>query len=504
MTSGAAGDGPHTMARFHLSPRLRELAGDTFVYGFASVAGRFLSFVLVPLYARVFLPEEYGVVGVITAIYAVVALFAILGIDNAAFHLYFSTEDAGDRARTILTWVSFHLVFSVGISAVLWVSSEALAVAFLRGAPDAFLVKCLAATTLLESFGVVGTVVLRAQRRTWLLLLISVGKEALRGALTIVLILSFGFRVDGVLVAMVATAVPYCVINIAILIPVIRGAQFSRPRLMQLLRFGLPAAPASFAAWGMQSADRLILEHLRGLSHVGQYTLAASIAAVLGLGVAAFRQAWVPFALSIRNDADSKTTYSTVLTFYIAAATTGALALSLFAGPVVRLIAGDRYPGLAPVVTFLAFSWVAYGAYHVAYRGVIESGRTIHIGTTTVMGLVVGVALNFLLIPGFGASGSAVAGLVAQSTAAVLLMRKSQRHHRVDFQWREITIMLSSAALAATAGIISQTFPPERHLLAIGLLVCHTIVVIRCGATPWRGRTVKPLRGHDDLSAPTH
>lgn len=481
------------MPRFHLSSRLRELAGDTFVYGFASVAGRFLGFVLVPLYARVFLPEEYGVVGIITAIYAVVALFAILGIDNAAFHLYFSTEDARDRARTILTWGAFHLVFSVGIAGVLWVWSEPIAVFLLRGASDAFLVKCLAATALLESFGVVGTVVLRAQRRTWLLLLISVGKEALRGGLTIVLILLFHFRAEGVLLAMVATAVPYCIIHVGILLPLVRGAEFSRARLLQLLRFGLPAAPASFAAWGMQSADRLILEYFRGLSQVGPYTLAASIAALLGVGVAAFRQAWVPFALSIRNDADSKNIYSTVLSFYIAAATTGALALSLFAGPVVRIIAGDRYPGLAPVVTLLAFSWVAYGAYHVAYRGVIESGRTVHIGTTTVMGLVVGIALNFALVPKLGATGSAVAGLVAQSTAAVLLMRKSQRHHRVDFQWREITIMLSSAGLAATAGIISQTFHPERHLLAIALLLCHAIVVYWCRVTPWKGRTYRGI-----------
>ena len=54
---------------------LKKLASQTAIYGLSSVVGRLLNYLLVPLYTRYFLPEEYGVV---TELYAYVAFFVII------------------------------------------------------------------------------------------------------------------------------------------------------------------------------------------------------------------------------------------------------------------------------------------------------------------------------------------------------------------------------------------------------------------------------------------
>jgi O-antigen/teichoic acid export membrane protein len=54
---------------------LKKLASQTAIYGLSSVVGRLLNYLLVPLYTRYFIPEEYGVV---TELYAYVAFLVIV------------------------------------------------------------------------------------------------------------------------------------------------------------------------------------------------------------------------------------------------------------------------------------------------------------------------------------------------------------------------------------------------------------------------------------------
>ena len=64
---------------------LKRLAGQTAIYGLSSIVGRLLNYLLVPLYTRYFLPEEYGVV---TELYAYVAFLVIIltyGLETAFF-----------------------------------------------------------------------------------------------------------------------------------------------------------------------------------------------------------------------------------------------------------------------------------------------------------------------------------------------------------------------------------------------------------------------------------
>jgi O-antigen/teichoic acid export membrane protein len=64
---------------------LKQLAGQTAIYGLSSIVGRLLNYLLVPLYTRYFIPAEYGVV---TELYAYVAFLVIIltyGLETAFF-----------------------------------------------------------------------------------------------------------------------------------------------------------------------------------------------------------------------------------------------------------------------------------------------------------------------------------------------------------------------------------------------------------------------------------
>ena len=85
---------------------IKKLAGETAIYGLSSIVGRFLNYLLMPLYKRVLVPSEYGIV---TDLYATSAFLMILysyRMESAFFR--FGTPPA-ERER----------VFSVAVQSLL-------------------------------------------------------------------------------------------------------------------------------------------------------------------------------------------------------------------------------------------------------------------------------------------------------------------------------------------------------------------------------------------------
>ena len=63
---------------------LKTLAKETAIYGVSSIVGRFLNYLLVPIYT-ILVPSSTGGYGIITSMYAITALLLVLlpyGMEN--------------------------------------------------------------------------------------------------------------------------------------------------------------------------------------------------------------------------------------------------------------------------------------------------------------------------------------------------------------------------------------------------------------------------------------
>ena len=103
---------------------LKKLASQTAIYGLSSVIGRLLNYLLVPLYTRYFIPEEYGVV---TEIYAYVAFLVVLltyGMETAFFR--FSKKENNIKKVYSTTLISILITSGIFIALVL-INSYSLA-----------------------------------------------------------------------------------------------------------------------------------------------------------------------------------------------------------------------------------------------------------------------------------------------------------------------------------------------------------------------------------------
>ena len=432
-----------------LGAQMKRLGRHSAVYGLGGIVSRVLAVFLLPLYTRYLDTDDFGAVGLVVALGAVLVTIFRLGISSAFFRFYFDSKDPAHRLLVVRT--SFW--FTIGSATVALVAGAVLAepVADLLGLDDANLVRA----------GFVGiwaqmnyeqlTALFRVEERSTAFVLASLANVLLTIAATVLLVVVWEQGALGVIVGnFTGTLLVYLG-----LLGVHRaqlGLQFSRPLLREMNRFGIPLVPAALALIVVNFSDRFFLVHLADLEEVGLYEIGVRVASAMVLLLTAFRTAWPAFAYSIEDDAEAKRTYAYVLTYLVTIAAWLALALGLLAPWLVRLLTTPQYQEGERVVAPLAFAGMAYAAYIVMAIGVGRAKRTQLNWAITGLAAVVNVALNLVLIPEYGMMGAAAATVVAYAVMFAAMTWYAQRVFPTPYQWRRVLTAVAAAVGLLLAG----------------------------------------------------
>jgi O-antigen/teichoic acid export membrane protein len=451
--------------------RLRALFSDSVVYGLSGVISRFIGIFLVPVYTRLFTPEDYGVLSLVASSLAVVSIFVGLGLDNSAHRWYWDTEDDADRRKTISSWAWCQLVTAAVFGLAVYASAEYLGQRVI-GRRDAAIYFRIAAVTLpLTVLGTVANNWFRMQRRPWATTMYALGTNLVIVALTLLLVVAFRRGLWGVYAGQAVGFGIGSIVAAILLRDWIAPALVDFVRLRQMLRYALPLIPAGLAYWVTGFADRYFVQAYTNTAQVGLYSVGSSLAAGVALVTGAFQQAWGPFALSIHTQPDARRTYATVFLFYLWIAGIISAALSLFAPEILRLLATKQYAGASPVVGVLALSYVMIGLTYIAATGPAIAKRTGPTGIAMTAAAILNVILNFALVPRFGKVGSAVATLIAQSLTPIYLFYRSQQLWRIPYRFGAGAVLVIATLLVIAIGAqIASSSLAVAVLLKAGLL----------------------------------
>ena len=77
---------------------LKQLAGQTMIYGLSTILARIINFLFVPIYTRLLSPESYGVVTEFMAYIAVLQVVLVLGLETGCFR--FANKEGVDPRKS--------------------------------------------------------------------------------------------------------------------------------------------------------------------------------------------------------------------------------------------------------------------------------------------------------------------------------------------------------------------------------------------------------------------
>ncbi len=481
------------------SARLKQLAGQSFVYGLGGLVSRAVGIVLLPVYLQHVTREQFGAVELVMASITLAAIMLRLGLTNAMFRFSFDNPGSDMRARTVQTAFTGTLLMSTvgvlaGVAAV-----DPLAQAL--GASRNLTLIGLAGLWVSMNFDIL-TGVYRIERRPTAFVGYSLTNVVVTVVLTVMLVVRpFHLQAAGIMLGNFSgTYVTYVLMLIARR-KTIGFAHFDRALLRRMLHFSVPLMPAGLALWALNVADRFQVQHLASKAELGSYSAASKIALSVMLLIAAFQTAWPAFANSMPTEEETKSVYSLVLTYWSIVMGWAVVTISLLTPVYIHLALPRPVWDASPVVPLLMFGSVLYGAYMILNAGVNRSKKTRLAPVVTGVAAAVNVGLNFAVIPAWGIVGAGVSTVVGYVVLVYLGWRNAQHSYPVAYQWsRVLRVALATAGFVAASVLAVPATGSVGIPLRIALIALFPVGLAAIGAMPaselrQAGRRLSALRG---------
>lgn len=445
--------------RFFMAIRLRSLFSDSFIYGISGVLSRFIGIFLTPLYTRVYLPSDYGVMGMLNNAYALVTILLVFALDNSSARWFYDTDDKEDRKRTINTWLWFYLIFSLIACVLFFLTAPSISVLLFKDLHQgAIYIRLLALSFPMMVWMAVANNVLRFERKAIPAVLLSLTYSIVLIIFSVVFVLYMRLGLLGAYYAQMVASLCAMILSLILIrgwIGSIRWFEWSR--LVEMIKYSMPFVPASIAYWLVNLSGIFFVNAYLSQSEAGLYQIGTSIAAVVGLATVAFQQAWSPFAFSILNQDDAKEIYAKVFYIYILIVGTFCMLISLFAPEALIILTTPKYYGAGWVASILAFSYLAIGLTSIADIGTAIAKKTAPLGFISVVSAIVLVILNFQLIPLMGKEGAALAICFSQLLVPVYMFYRSNQVFPIPYNFRKALLVTTYMVTVSVLGRLIDT-----------------------------------------------
>lgn len=440
---------------------LKKLAGQTAIYGLPSILGRFLNYLLVPLYTntKYFETSEYGIITDVYAVAAFIAVILLYGMETAFFRYAEKSEDSKKVYQTALTSVFvttitfFIILFSFTDTLSVWMkypdnpeiiiwtglflgfdALSAIPMAQLRREKRAIKFASINMTNILTNIG-------------FNLVFVYFGMMAFKDGDSNIItehLLDPSIGLGYVFIAnLIASGV-----KLSLNLPAYRNLTLNIDfkLVKQMLFYAAPLIIAGFAGIINETIDRrllrVILEPELGfkgaLSQTGIYGACYKLSIIITLTVQAFRYAAEPFFFEREKQSGAKQMYAHVMNWFSIFLAVIFLVVMLYIDLFKHFIRTEEYWQGLNVVPILMLANIFLGwivNLSVWYK---LTNKTQYGALISIAGAIVTITINYSLIPTLGYTGAAWATFSAYGSMAVLSYLLGQKHYPIPYNLLKI------------------------------------------------------------------
>ncbi len=445
--------------------KIKQLAGQTAIYGISSIVGRFINYLLVPLYT--YQLQSTASYGIVTEMYAYVGLFIVLltyGMETA----FFRYSELEKNKSGVYTTSLISILISTAIFFIFIFILRQNIANILRYPDNSEFVLWF---SLIISFDVISAIPfarLRAQHRAKRFVSIKLINIFIYVALNLFFIVLCPFLYEKDILKVYISYVydgeihvKYIFISnlisssiqLLLLSPEFRRIkwQFDPVLWKKMILYALPLLVFGFAGVINEALDRILLKYLLpqsiSLSKVGIYGACYKISIIMSIFIQAYRYAAEPFFFAQAKNRDAKETYAEVMKFFIIIVTLIFLGTMLYLDDIIIFFIGEEYRVGKGVIPILLMANLFLGVFYNLSIWYKLTNKT-HFGAwISIIGVIITVSLNFYWIPRIGYMGSAWATFICYGSMMILSFFLGQKYYRVNYPLLSIFLYIGLSVL---------------------------------------------------------
>ena len=456
---------------------IKHLTKHSAVYGIGHIVSRSLNFLLLPIHANIFLPEEYRTPALLFSSLAILNVIFSYGMDVAFLRFFILADSDKEKHRIFST--AFWMILSTGIcfAGLMSFAPVTFSNLIFRTGQYTTLIRLAAGILLADSLGVIPFLVLRGEEKSARFMLLKTLNVFLNLLLNILFIVILKMGIEGIFIANLTASV----FTLGLLLPIIirwLRFHFHRKTLIELMKFGIPYLPSGLAFIVMDQIGRFFLDRLVGQDPAGIFAANCKLAIFMNLVVAAFRFAWHPFFLSTSKQENAPQIFARVLTYYLLVTGFFFLLISFFIDEIIsfrlfgRGLMLPEYASGVMIVPLVMFGYLAYGVYTNFIVGIYLKKKTFFIPLATGTGAAVSLCINALLVPRIGIMGAAWAMFSAYAAMALVMYWVTRQLYYVPYETGRIIKIVAVFGLVffLGMGVLADRSVLYRILLLISLV----------------------------------
>ena len=464
---------------------MKILAKETAIYGVSSIVGKFLNWMLVPLYTYVL--QQQSDYGIVTNLYAWTALLLVIltyGMETGFFR--FANKE-GENAQTVYSTSLIALFTTSLLFAVACVVCQ-VPIANALGYPaHSEFIALLGIVVAMDAFASIPFAYLRYKKRPLqfaALKLLFVFLNIVLNLFFLVLcpkiqdwgIISAWYNADyGVGYVFVANILATGIQTLCLLPAVGEGFRslgvqefrssgvFSWGLLKQMLRYSLPLLVLGVCGIMNQTLDRILFpffyDGADAQAQLGIYGACFKVAMVMMMFTQAFRYAYEPFVFAKHKDRESVEAYADAMKYYIIFSYMILLGMIFYLDLLKFIIAPSYWEGLK-IVPIVLWTYIFQGVYFNLSFWYKLTDKTQWGAYFSLIGVVITFGLQAIFVPRIGYVASAASSTVCYLVIMLLSYFIGRKHLEIPYDLRRIGIytLLVVTLLAVYYGL-AQLLP---------------------------------------------
>ena len=489
---------------------LKQLAGQTMIYGLSTILARIINFLFVPIYTRLLSPESYGVVTEFMAYIAVLQVVLVLGLETGCFR--FANKEGVDPKKVYAnafvtvfcvsaTFLALMIAFAAPISSTLGYEGYSSCIRYVGG------------ILALDSLTAILFAKLRQESKAMKFAILKTVKIITETAANLVLFLWFPKHVDsaGWLLNFIPATPDFSYVIFAIFISCVVCALLFIPDLLklsfrmdgkllrQMLAYSLPLMVAALPGVVNDFLDRILFRYFdtnaeAWRSSLGLYQAAVKLAVIMNLFIQMFRYAAEPFFFRRAREKDSKALYASVQEYFTAFCGLVFLGVILYID-VIALILGPQFRSAVGVVPVMLLSYMILGMLFNVSMWYKLSGKTNMAIWITLSGLAVTALVIVLFMPKYSYWAAAYGHLASYIVMFAISSILGAKYYPIPYRWGRLgCILLLMGAVYGGSMLIDSAFFASASLPSpdvsawpfIAKLGVHTLLIALYGAGAWK------------------
>lgn len=500
---------------------LKQLAGETAVYGLSTILARIINFLFVPFYTRLLTTANYGVVTEFMAYIAVLQVVLTMGLETGCFR--FANKEGAQPNRVYSSALAMVSGVSLGFFALMVVFAEPLAHLLGYDGYGSCMVY-MGGILALDSITAILFAKLRQEHRAVKFAVFKTLKILVETGANIFLFFPFvslcsrraaalGVDVSALtpsdvwLLHFVSPTPDFSYVIFAILLSCIVCAlifipdlvrlnfEFDGKLLRRMLVYSLPLMVAALPGIVNDFLDRILFRFLdtnaeQWQSSLGIFQAAVKLAVIMNLFIQMFRFAAEPFFFQRAKDKGSKELYARVMELFTAFCALVFLGV-IFYIDIISLLLGRDFRSGVGVVPIMLFSYMVLGMLFNVSMWYKLSGKTNMAIWITSAGLVVTLVVNLVFMPKYSYWAAAFGHLASYVVMFILSAVLGQKYWPIPYRWGRILgtlalmfLFYGLASLADTHLFHFAGWDTDRDLLWWKLGV-HTVLLLGYLLSAW-------------------